>query len=183
MRGDANCALGMDDVLPKPFTKEGLLQMLEKHLQHLKKSSETAGNDPMGPPASASSLSHRSGGQSLKDDSSPAASPSTMTSNWNSPAQFGGMTAPSSATFPPQMQGGPMGQGGFNPMGGPMNMGANGPLTGHRRHVSDMTGGSDDLSDPKRQRMYQQQQGGQMQGSQHIGNPMQSMSMGRGPNG
>ena len=29
---------GMNDVLPKPFTKEGLLSMLEKHLSHLKKS-------------------------------------------------------------------------------------------------------------------------------------------------
>ncbi|KIK11144.1 hypothetical protein PISMIDRAFT_19772, partial [Pisolithus microcarpus 441] len=27
---------GMNDVLPKPFTKEGLLDMLEKHLMHLK---------------------------------------------------------------------------------------------------------------------------------------------------
>ena len=27
----------MNDVLPKPFTKEGLLHMLEKHLPHLKK--------------------------------------------------------------------------------------------------------------------------------------------------
>lgn len=29
-------ANGMTDVLPKPFTKEGLLNMLEKHLIHLK---------------------------------------------------------------------------------------------------------------------------------------------------
>jgi len=27
---------GMNDILPKPFTKEGLLSMLEKHLTHLK---------------------------------------------------------------------------------------------------------------------------------------------------
>jgi len=27
---------GMNDILPKPFTKEGLLDMLEKHLMHLK---------------------------------------------------------------------------------------------------------------------------------------------------
>lgn len=29
-------ASGMNDVLPKPFTKEGLLNMLDKHLVHLK---------------------------------------------------------------------------------------------------------------------------------------------------
>lgn len=28
--------IGMNDILPKPFTKEGLLDMLEKHLMHLK---------------------------------------------------------------------------------------------------------------------------------------------------
>jgi hypothetical protein len=28
----------MSDILPKPFTREGLLQLLEKHLPHLKKS-------------------------------------------------------------------------------------------------------------------------------------------------
>jgi hypothetical protein len=27
----------MSDILPKPFTREGLLQLLEKHLPHLKK--------------------------------------------------------------------------------------------------------------------------------------------------
>lgn len=172
----------MDDVLPKPFTKEGLLQMLEKHLQHLKKGNEGPGNtDTMGPPASASTMSHRSAGQSLKDETSPAASPSTMTSNWNSPAQFGGMNSATSGTFPPQqLQGGPMGQGGYH-MSGHMNMPGGGPLPGHRRQVSDMTGGPDDMSDPKRQRMYPQQ-GGQMQGGP-MGNPMQQMPMGRGPNG
>ncbi len=33
---------GMNDILPKPFTKEGLLGMLEKHLMHLKVIQEMA---------------------------------------------------------------------------------------------------------------------------------------------
>ncbi|KIJ44352.1 hypothetical protein M422DRAFT_252354 [Sphaerobolus stellatus SS14] len=33
---------GMNDILPKPFTKEGLLDMLEKHLMHLKVIQEMA---------------------------------------------------------------------------------------------------------------------------------------------
>jgi osomolarity two-component system response regulator SKN7 len=32
----------MNDVLPKPFTKEGLLNLLEKHLGHLKEQKATA---------------------------------------------------------------------------------------------------------------------------------------------
>jgi hypothetical protein len=35
-RLSANKFKGMNDVLPKPFTKEGLLTLLEKHLGHLK---------------------------------------------------------------------------------------------------------------------------------------------------
>ncbi|KAG9309198.1 CheY-like superfamily [Chiua virens] len=33
---------GMNDILPKPFTKEGLLDMLEKHLMHLKVTQQTS---------------------------------------------------------------------------------------------------------------------------------------------
>jgi len=174
----------MDDVLPKPFTKEGLLQMLEKHLQHLKKVNDVSGNaDAMGPPQSASTMSHRSAGQSLKDESSPSGSPNTVTNNWNSSAQFGNINPATSGAFAAQqMQGGPMAQPGYH-MGGQINMaGGAGPLAGHRRQISDMTGGPDDMSDPKRQRMFPQQQGGQMQGGP-VGNPMQQMPMGRGPTG
>jgi len=79
---------GMNDVLPKPFTKEGLLHMLEKHLGHLKKLPD--GMDPMMPP-STSSMAQGSSGQSLKDESSPNQSPSTI-SNWQSPGQFQGIS-------------------------------------------------------------------------------------------
>jgi osomolarity two-component system response regulator SKN7 len=37
---------GMNDVLPKPFTKEGMLSMLEKHLLHLKNIHQNPGSAP-----------------------------------------------------------------------------------------------------------------------------------------
>lgn len=39
-------AAGMIDVLPKPFTKEGLLSMLQKHLSKLVSSNSEAGDAP-----------------------------------------------------------------------------------------------------------------------------------------
>ena len=39
---------GMNDILPKPFTKEGLLGMLEKHLIHLKLSDAIRNHVPRG---------------------------------------------------------------------------------------------------------------------------------------
>jgi osomolarity two-component system response regulator SKN7 len=39
---------GMTDILPKPFTKEGLLNMLEKHLLHLKAARGTGQEGPKG---------------------------------------------------------------------------------------------------------------------------------------
>ncbi|KAF1809413.1 response regulator [Eremomyces bilateralis CBS 781.70] len=101
---------GMNDVLPKPFTKEGLFQMLQKHLHHLIKqpgqgidpqlqpnltpagpSHSVAGSTPRPPHAHTHSLTH-----SLKEEESPSAgasnkSPAT-TSNWNSPNQIPGVS-------------------------------------------------------------------------------------------
>lgn len=79
----------MDDVLPKPFTRKSLLDMLEKHLVHLK-------NIPPnieGPPNSATAVSMAQGSatQSVKDESSPGQSPSTSM-NWQSPGQFQGIS-------------------------------------------------------------------------------------------
>src|SRR5947209_3559839 len=76
----------MNDVLPKPFTKEGLLHMLEKHLGHLKK--QPLGMDPMAP-GPVQAFVQNSGRHSLKDEDSPAKSPATI-STWNSPAQITG---------------------------------------------------------------------------------------------
>lgn len=39
---------GMNDVLPKPFTKEGMLSMLEKHLLHLKQIHVNHGDNGVG---------------------------------------------------------------------------------------------------------------------------------------
>ena len=146
----------MNDVLPKPFTKEGLLHMLEKHLGHLKKMPE--GMDPMMPP-SASSIAHGSAGQSLKDESSPNQSPSTI-SNWQSPGQFQGISPTHTAGLNHYMQ--PMHQAAaygmdqsplqYQPPNTPL--GAPGQ-TQHRRQISEVT--TDEYpNDAKRQRMYGQ---------------------------
>ncbi|KAL8820692.1 MAG: hypothetical protein Q9223_001148 [Gallowayella weberi] len=157
---------GMNDVLPKPFTKEGLLSMLEKHLGHLKKIAN--GLDAMAP-HSASSMAQTSAAQSLKDTSSPNQSPSTI-SNWHSPGTFQGIS-PTTAGANPFMQhmhpaaGYPMDQSQLQfqqphiPLGAPRQ-------TPHRRQISDMTGGEEVNNDAKRQRMFAQQSAmamGQMQ--------------------
>ena len=73
----------MNDVLPKPFTKEGLLTMLEKHLGHLK---DTRVPDTMPHPQ----VPHGSSRQSLKDDNSSIKSEGTST--WQSPTQIPGIS-------------------------------------------------------------------------------------------
>lgn len=146
---------GMNDVLPKPFTKEGLLNMLEKHLSHLKHMPD--GMESMGPHP-GSSIPQSSTAQSLKDESSPAQSPSTV-SNWQSPGQFPGIS-PTQAAAPHQFmhpmqaaygqdQGGPVQfQTPHTPLGVPRQM-------QQRRQISEI-GGDDMSSDSKRQRMYDQ---------------------------
>ena len=150
-------AVGMNDVLPKPFTKEGLLQMLEKHLGHLKKIPD--GMDAIVPHA-ASSMPQSSATQSLKDENSPTQSPSTV-SNWQSPGQFSGISPTHAAApnhymqpAPPQT---PYGidqsplqyQPPHTPLAAPRQ-------TQHRRQISELAGGEDFSSDSKRQRMYNQ---------------------------
>lgn len=90
---------GMNDVLPKPFTKEGLLSMLEKHLAHLKK--QPPAIDTMGAPPPPQIHSAK---RSMKSDDSPATSPATV-SNWNSPGNLTGASpAGSNQTDDPYMQ-------------------------------------------------------------------------------
>ena len=146
----------MNDVLPKPFTKEGLLSMLEKHLGHLKKMPN--GMDPM-VPHSASSLPQNSATQSLKDESSPNQSPSTI-SNWQSPGTFPGISPTTGAPNPYLQQMHPTAgyamdqsqmqfQQPQTPVGAPRS-------TQHRRQISDVAVGDDMPNDPKRQRMFVQ---------------------------
>jgi osomolarity two-component system, response regulator SKN7 len=158
----ANCRTGMNDVLPKPFTKEGLLAMLEKHLAHLKTRGaalETAA--PMVPPA-VQPLAHTSARQSLKEEDSPAKSPAT-TSNWNSPNQIPGVSPVASTgndeylgSMQPQPAG-PYGvpitvQSGL-PYGAPpaMTVRQQGP---HRRQISEISGGDDTQHTSKRTQMF-----------------------------
>lgn len=144
----------MNDVLPKPFTKEGLLNMLEKHLGHLKRMPD--GMEPMNV---QQSLAQSSVGNSLKDENSPAPSPSTI-SNWQSPGQFSGM--PPAQGGPPQSYMQPMhSAGGYSQEPSPLSyqpphtpLGGPGPMH-HRRQLSELD--PDIMSnDPKRQRMYDQ---------------------------
>jgi osomolarity two-component system response regulator SKN7 len=169
--------LGMNDVLPKPFTKEGLLHMLEKHLVHLKKPlaqlEGMAAPQPVQVPRQLV----------LKEEDSPAKSPAT-TSNWNSPNQLPGVSPVGSNVtdeYAQAMQGQQVQHPayGVHPM--QANIGYNTspqmhvqarqqqqqPLPpGHRRQISDISGG-DDMNNPaKRQQMYAPQMQQQM-------NPMQ----------
>ena len=155
---------GMDDVLPKPFTRKSLLEMLEKHLMHLKKLPEG-----MAPPQSATvSNSHSNPAHSVRDDMSAAASPAGSTGTWNSPSQYSGVSPVN-----PQLPYAAMTQqqymdsnnaayahtssGPHTPVGmrGPP-MPQQGPgSSGHRRGPSEMAGGGgQDMSANKRQRMY-----------------------------
>lgn len=146
--------IGMNDVLPKPFTKEGLLNMLEKHLGHLKVIPE--GMEPM-IPHQGPSIHQTSAGHSLKDESSPAQSPSTV-SNWQSPGQFTGIS-PTQAGPPHQFMH-PLHPGygqehspvqyqpPHTPLGAPRQM-------HHRRQISEI-GGDEIQNESKRQRMYDQ---------------------------
>ena len=140
---------GMNDVLPKPFTKEGLMSMLDKHLGHLKKPS------PDAPPPSATR-------PSIKDeDNTPGKSPTAMSANWNSPAHMSGVSPVGSNVgdqYIPTTYGI---DGGMPPHAG-MQYGA-GPHTPqnprmpsatHRRNYSDISGGEDPSADVKRQQMY-----------------------------
>lgn len=145
---------GMNDVLPKPFTKEGLVSMLDKHLSHLKKN--PAGLDPMGaPPAPLSAGPKRV----LKTEDSPATSPAAA-SNWNSPGTFSGVSPASNQTDEQSIysQGPYAVQQGYQP-GPPMYNPAQRPqppqAQPHRRGIGEISGGPGEMGgDPKRQHMY-----------------------------
>ena len=157
---------GMDDVLPKPFTRKSLLEMLEKHLMHLKKIP-----DGMAPPPSAGVLpvgAQSSATHSVRDDVSAAASPAASSvGTWNSPSQYSGVS-PVNAQLPnaymPQQQyldanaaayaqNAPSTPVGLRPV-------AQQAQQAHRRGASEISGGQD-TSASKRQRINWQGQPGQ----------------------
>ena len=149
---------GMDDVLPKPFTRKSLLEMLEKHLGYLKKDVGALGASQGGVPQSSVA--------SVRDDLSAAASPAGSSGTWNSPSQYSGVSPVN-----PQMpygavqqqyldsnhsayasQGGsaPHTPSGMRAVSGPPGM----PQGAHRRGPSEISGGGGDVSASKRQRLY-----------------------------
>ncbi|KAI9798801.1 MAG: hypothetical protein M1825_004974 [Sarcosagium campestre] len=150
-------AHGMNDVLPKPFTKEGLLTMLEKHLGHLKDQKGMEG-------VQTQAISHATTRQPVKDETSP--SKSSPTSSWQSPGQLPGVSPSSHGMndeYMSALRGGPS-YGMESPiqhdgMGFPAaSSGMTAPRQGaHRRQVSqmsDLSAAEDGMGDAKRQRMF-----------------------------
>jgi len=166
---------GMNDVLPKPFTKDGMLRALEKHLPQFKKNAQFSNSGPMQqagfvPPNSQAPLglnmSQLSATSSLKEDPSPRKSPATA-SSWQSPNQI-----PGTSPINPQggyMQQQPNGTYALTPTHPnhpqfpaqiPGMAGSRANPQQHRRVMSDLSGGAVPDDHPeKRQRMYAPQPG------------------------
>lgn len=160
---------GMDDVLPKPFTRKSLLELLEKHLMRLKKVPQGIEQQPMSATTAASGPAS-STAQSVRDDMSAGTSPAGSSGTWNSPSQYSGVSPVNPnmhfAGMPQQQQqqqhymdaNGNAYQA--NPQT-PVGMRAPGVMAQqqtHRRGPSDMTGGVDMGNANKRQRVYPPQQ-------------------------
>lgn len=156
---------GMDDVLPKPFTRKSLLDMLEKHLMHLKKLPAGMDTQPnsaaIAPSGAASSTAH-----SVRDDMSAGASPAGSSGTWNSPSQYSGMSPVNPNmhfTGMPQQQHYVDANGNATYQAGPQTpVGMRGPgmmpQQAHRRGQSELSGGAEMGSANKRQRIYAPQQ-------------------------
>lgn len=147
----------MDDVLPKPFTRKSLLDMLEKHLVHLK----TVPPGMEGQPG-AVTMAQTSATHSVKEDSSPAPSPAGSMSNWQSPGQFSGLAPPVHPGLQ-QVQGQyvaapayTVDQNGVQYPAHPVPLAAP-ARPPHRRQLSEMSGAADNPNLAKRPRMYAQQ--------------------------
>jgi osomolarity two-component system response regulator SKN7 len=156
----------MDDVLPKPFTRKSLLDMLEKHLVHLKTASQGMEGAQPATPATMAGQSSAAQSVTIKDDSSPSQSPAAAMTAWQSPNQFQTMAA-----VPPNLQQVP-GQYVPNPAAAAYAIDQNGvqypappavamgpAVPGQvrpqpRRHISEISNGADTPNLAKRQRMY-----------------------------
>ena len=158
-------SIGMDDVLPKPFTRKSLLDMLEKHLVHLKTISQ--GIEAPQPTPAVTMAAQGSAAPSVKEDSSPGQSPAASMSNWQSPGQFHGMP-PVHPNMPP-VQGQyvaatpapaayTVDQNGVQYPAAPVQLAPATPAAArppHRRQVSEMSSAPDNPKG-KRPRMYAQ---------------------------
>ena len=159
----SNQSAGMNDVLPKPFTKEGLMNMLEKHLAHLKKSVPDI--NAIGVAQAVQPLAHASMKQSLKDEDSPPGKSPASISTWNSPNQHVPGVSPVGSSVPDEyinnVQGHPGAYGiqpGLTP-GIPFVSSPQTPMgvsrqNQHRRQISEISGGDELNNGVKRQQMY-----------------------------
>lgn len=170
----------MNDVLPKPFTKEGMLRALERHLPQFKKQNSFSQNAQMTHPGNFGSaqqplnmnLAQLATSQTIKDPNSPGKSPATA-SSWQSPVQ---LSNPSPSVNPPgnfmAMNAGPYAMTPTHPQATfqtqqtptPQAMMGQPRSQTQRRPLENMTGGStsDDRHD-KRQKIFAP---GQVQGAQ-----------------
>ena len=149
----------MNDVLPKPFTKEGLVHILEKHLQHLKKPVAQVDGMPAPQPLSIAR-------QAMKEEESPTTKSPNTSSNWNSPNNMTGVSPVASSVNDEYMQAVQPHPGAYavNQMQGNMPYNTSPQMqlqarqqqqaTGHRRQLSDISGGDDMPHAAKRQQMY-----------------------------
>ncbi|KAL4791235.1 HSF-type DNA-binding-domain-containing protein [Aspergillus venezuelensis] len=157
---------GMDDVLPKPFTRKSLLEMLEKHLAHLKTASGTIEGTQPTTPATIAGQSSAAQSVTVKDDGSPSQSPAAAMMAWQSPNQFQPMAAVPANLQQVQGQYVPanpttaytIDQNGVQyPAPPAVAMGAAAPGQTRpqpRRHISELSNGAENPNMAKRQRMY-----------------------------
>nr|POE93506.1 transcription factor prr1 [Quercus suber] len=137
------------------YFAHGLLNMLEKHLSHLKKHPPGLDTESMGAPPLVPG-----GRRSLKEDDSPLNSPAGL-SGWNSPANMPSISPASTHTEDPYMQavhnnaGSNPYQQTIPPQPAYNQRGPQGSLPQHRRQISDISGGASEVGgDSKRQQMY-----------------------------
>jgi len=178
---------GMNDVLAKPFTRDGMVRILKKHLSYMLKDpqsqglssdeqNQTVGAPGPGPPqgpqgfagqSTGMTLTTMSGGAQVKFEQTPIQSPAT-TSSWHSPGQMH-QTSPNldaGGYMSAQMGSGPGGML-LTPGGSQRPQFAN-QVGGHTgtatlsRMGDGMVGLGDDRPD-KRQRLYGPSQGAYVQ--------------------
>lgn len=149
----------MDDVLPKPFTRKSLLDMLEKHLVHLKTIPQ--GMETSQPTATVPMAAQTSAAHSVKEDSSPGHSPATSINNWQSPGQFQGLLQQVQPQYVPASAAPAayaVDQNGVQYPAPPVALTAAATATRppHRRQVSELSSAADNPNFAKRPRMYAQ---------------------------